>query len=598
MKPRILYSLIALLILFSCGKQSGKSYPNADAVYLKWTKTYRLNRDGSIHTIIEKQHKLLTYRAFQSLYGDTHIFYNPDFQKVEIQYAFTVNADGTKIEVPENGVNDILPGWAAGSKTYSRLREKVITHTGLEQNATINCRYSVVTQPDVVPFLAGIETIGSDCPIEELSIVVELPEEETLNYQLVNASQEPQVKTKDGMRSYRWNFTDLPQKLHENYDDVIDPTVPVLAFSTQKDAPAVKNWLNESVGYSAELVPEAIPYLTAQTVGLESVQQILKIQEIVVGETNTLNIPTVLLGFRSRNPQQVWLSGSGTPFEKSALLASLLRSFGYAAELCLQYPAFIDGVNMPFFLMAEPLVKVETDGQIMLLSATHRNSNDAGSAQSGNIVLSLQSDFKQINTQQPTRGVRVTGEMLFSGDNLLKGKITSEYSHSAIPYYRLLADKNLFPDKNFNINGKADSLSANFLSVSSQIETKDWTVQRGDYIFVRLPESKEGLTAVAPAILPFERETPLKMSAPVSESYQYSIVVPDNMKLVNGLNEDVTNAIGHVRFDFGQDGNTLKLIRTVDINKEIISPEEYALFKQLLDKWHTPKFREIILKKE
>ena len=188
--------------------------------------------------------------------------------------------------------------------------------------------------------------------------------------------------------------------------------------------------------------------------------------------------------------------------------------------------------------------------------------------------------------------------MLFSGDNLLKGKITSEYSHSAVPYYRLLADKNLFPDKNFNINGKADSLSANFLSVSSQIETKDWTVQRGDYIFVRLPESKEGLTAVAPAILPFERETPLKMSAPVSESYQYSIVVPDNMKLVNGLNEDVTNAIGHVRFDFGQDGNTLKLIRTVDINKEIISPEEYALFKQLLDKWHTPKFREIILKKE
>ena len=68
------------------------TYPEADAVYLNLTKTFILNEDGSIVQKIEKEHKLLTYRAFQSLYGDTRIVYNPEFQQLQIDESYTIMA--------------------------------------------------------------------------------------------------------------------------------------------------------------------------------------------------------------------------------------------------------------------------------------------------------------------------------------------------------------------------------------------------------------------------------------------------------------------------------------------------------------------------
>jgi len=42
---------------------------NADAVFLKITKEYKLNEDGSTEFSYSKQLKLLTYYSFHRLYG-------------------------------------------------------------------------------------------------------------------------------------------------------------------------------------------------------------------------------------------------------------------------------------------------------------------------------------------------------------------------------------------------------------------------------------------------------------------------------------------------------------------------------------------------
>ena len=90
-KILIIWVLISLTC-FSYGQSSKKNYTDADAVYLSLTKTFVLNKDGSMVTTVDKRQKLLTHRAFQSLYGETRITYNPNFQKIVVQKAFTENA--------------------------------------------------------------------------------------------------------------------------------------------------------------------------------------------------------------------------------------------------------------------------------------------------------------------------------------------------------------------------------------------------------------------------------------------------------------------------------------------------------------------------
>lgn len=63
-----LFAFVIASILCGCNNQpTAIDYPDADAVFINLTKTFVLNEDGSIVQSVEKEQKLFTYRAFQSL---------------------------------------------------------------------------------------------------------------------------------------------------------------------------------------------------------------------------------------------------------------------------------------------------------------------------------------------------------------------------------------------------------------------------------------------------------------------------------------------------------------------------------------------------
>ncbi len=128
---------------------------NYDAVYFQLKKEYTLNPDRSIDYRYMKKLKLQTYRSFNSLYGETFIPYNPDFQSLKINEAYTIMADGKKNPSPPNAFNEVLPGFAANAPAYNNLREMVITHSGTERNAVINLDYELHTKKGFYPCLMG-----------------------------------------------------------------------------------------------------------------------------------------------------------------------------------------------------------------------------------------------------------------------------------------------------------------------------------------------------------------------------------------------------------------------------------------------------------
>ena len=206
---------------------------NADAVFEKITKTYTLNDDGSISYRYFKELKLNTYMSFNRLYGETFIVYNPEFQELKINEAYTIMADGKKVEVPDNAFNEVLPRPAAHSATFNHLREMVVTHTALERGATIFLDYTLTTKPGYWPGLMGNEIIEESSPVNEMEIVVKVPADVELYHKIYNLRLAPEIMVVGNHKEYTWKFAGINASPKERFRGD-HPETPRLVYSTQE----------------------------------------------------------------------------------------------------------------------------------------------------------------------------------------------------------------------------------------------------------------------------------------------------------------------------------------------------------------------------
>ena len=135
------------------------AYAGDEATYEKLHTSYTLAADGSQQFRRVMDLKLETHTSFNDLFGETFVVYDPEYQTLTINEAYTTQADGTVVPLPDNAVNESLPHAAADAPAYNRLREAVITHTGLEIGATIHLDYTLSTKAGFYPALEVCETL-------------------------------------------------------------------------------------------------------------------------------------------------------------------------------------------------------------------------------------------------------------------------------------------------------------------------------------------------------------------------------------------------------------------------------------------------------
>ena len=80
-----------------------------DANFNKIRRTYTVNDDGTIEYNYRKELKLISLRSFFSVYGETFIVYNPDFQALRINESYTIRKDGSRVTTPANAFVEQLP---------------------------------------------------------------------------------------------------------------------------------------------------------------------------------------------------------------------------------------------------------------------------------------------------------------------------------------------------------------------------------------------------------------------------------------------------------------------------------------------------------
>ncbi|MFH1319253.1 MAG: DUF3857 domain-containing protein [Bacteroidota bacterium] len=606
MKFLQILTIVLILGLLSCDSRkkpddNTDAYPDADAVYINMVKEYRLNQDGSIDFHYSHRLKLLTYYAFHRTYGETFIIYDPQFQQLKINHSVTTMADGKEVPAPGNAFNELLPRFAVNAPAYNHLREMVVTHTALERNAIIDLDYSIISSEDHLPFLSGEEMLSASSPVKQLTVIIRIPEDKELHYQLLNDSIIPEISTENKIRTYEWTFTNIPARSHEELQADIETR---LIFSTAKEFEETRSFITSQDAFKYEIneqMKEKVEEITGKDKTKLNIA--LELQEMVVDEVNYHPVPFEYAGFRCRTPIEVWESNSGNEIEKTVLLISLFKAAGIDAKpvVCKSEVVAVIriGVLQFFENFYVEIVQEKEESPVLYLSAITLNE-PVTKFSSGEAMVSFVGDTISTTINFAQNAIISHGEFIVRNEKSLSGKIGSKFTKNLNPYGQLTKDKSSAKDLFSSVN------SANIVKLEKDESIIDFEINKDDpfriqanYFFWELPHAIKGIDSWHIAPLLEKRTTPLKLESKIKEEYSYNVKLPQNFQLVTPETKiEEGNSVGRVSIEIVRSEKGFIIKRSIIIKRIIIPVENYTDFRKLITTWNNKKYKELVLKKQ
>jgi len=336
----------------------------------------------------------------------------------------------------------------------------------------------------------------------------------------------------------------------------------------------------------------------------------LKIQEIVANDINYYPVPLSYSGYKARTAIEVFNSNGGTQLEKSILLVALLRESGINAEVVMATPNlfFNDSIGgifpeNQFLVQANP-----RETKQLYLSATHISSQNQIYNLGGKTVFAL-------NPEKPLRiekiedvdnKIKLTGDLKFEDSLKFKGQIKLVISGEPNPWFRIKKDsasaKKLLSG---DISGKGikksgiNNLGQLRTEISYTIEKNSPMNNQKDYSFFTLPSCKQGIDSWHMNYLLDNRNSSLQIPTLISESYDITIQLPENVNLINPVEKtepELKNDFGSVLVGISQNGNEVRIIRSIEISQKEIPVSSYKEFKEMMDLWNERQFRKLVFK--
>lgn len=310
-----------------------------EAEFGKLSKTFTLHADGSQEMRVQKELTLFTHAAMNSLYGESFIVYNPEFQELKIHESYTRQKDGNIIKTPGNAFVEVLPSAAANAPAYNGLKEMVVVHTGLELGATIYLDYSVITRAGYLPELDVCEQIEELSPIREYIFSLSVPENKPLHYELLNGKNAPSVKTAGGVKTVSWTLKNVQPRPRMLDVSLQARNVQAIVASTYASRAEALKVIKQQLGDGGKEVAELAKRLTA---GAVTEKQKMDMLNAYVQGLGSCRLSLSQTGYRLRPVAEVVRSAYGTEAEKAALLAALQQAIGIPAKVKAVLPVTQD----------------------------------------------------------------------------------------------------------------------------------------------------------------------------------------------------------------------------------------------------------------
>lgn len=325
MKRYIAIIVAAAAVMFTACATNDKNDATLEKVYERYT----LNEDGSQEYNYQKVMRYNTHYSFFSLFGETFVVYNPEYQDLTINHCYTIQADGTRIDAPANAFNKVLPRPAASAPAYNNLIEMVITHTGLELGATVYLDYTLTTKPELFSSLDIDRTFSQQGAfIEDYTLEVVLPEGQELAWTLTDSDVKPTIKG----NTYTWTLKNIEagagEQLATKHNEGLARLTATTAASLGEALTPFTIETRELVRVPAEVVADA------KCDGCKA----KAIQKFVVEGLGTCGVNPEIVGYHLRQTGEVLRTAYGTKAEKARAMARLMRAEGLDAEMVVVLP--------------------------------------------------------------------------------------------------------------------------------------------------------------------------------------------------------------------------------------------------------------------
>lgn len=527
--------------------------PEKDAVYHLISESYTLNKDGSSEFRKRVELQIFTRMTFDE-FGETFITYNPDFQELIINEAYTIRKDGSKVETPANAFNPMLPEGCTKCERLNGIRTMVVTHTALEYDAIIVLDYTIRSKNFFLQELMEKVDLQEEVPVEKYVVSVTTPDYKPAKFQL-NGENLSYTTTESKDKDFAttvYTFTNLPEA--PTCDLVFPSAWSSLTFYTLDNPDAIISKIvqqNSMQKFDNQKITEF--FRSRFTEEMSDMEKVLLVRDYIHDYIRTNELEAKVLNYMFASPQQVWESNCALPIEKNILLASVLQNLGYKAQLAFEKN------TLPSDLRT--VARVYVNSKEVCISANEAEDLNL-KAYSPNSFIGTQSGSALTS---PPASILVDVAANISFEN---GKLDS-------PTVEV---------KRKDVNSPmTETLQPQEVSVAkvtvSQLNNKYYeiTIDDGNY-------GTQVRSVDIPADLKYNIDT--KKS---DETYAYTITLPANSRcLTKPAHKEITVENAKLLIDVQVDGQTVTINRQLTLPAEGISAKSVKKFKAMMGEWETP----------
>ena len=579
----LINKIICLLIVLGTAI-SVSAAPEAE--FKKLIKSWTLNTDGSQEFHYNMELTIYSYLAMRSLYGESFIQYNPEYQTLKINSSFTKQKDGTIVKTPDNAFVEVLPRSAADAPAYNHLKEMVVVHTGLELGATIYLDYTITTKAGYLPGLDIFEPIQQASPIKEYSLSVTVPVDKDLSYSLANPQVMAKVNVEEGMRTISWKLKNVKPASLAPMQRIESGDMQYLACSTFETNKEAMNYL-----FGQFDRPESMPLISLAETLTEGkntdTEKLQAIHSFIVNDFAHSRLSLSETGYHIRPAEDVIRSAYGTDAELINLLYGLLSAAKIETKVCAAYPV---KEECSILKAVRLFIQAKADGQTYLLTSGSSKMSEIGwTADYCNIRDLKTGEEVDLTPCSPNLSYDVTMKL---SDKEVVSSIKANIPSAFVAYSDSKATAFSGGDKNASVSQKENVITVNY-QTTGKVESVP------GYYLLRLPDSPAGVAHQPYASFNSTRDCNLFLPYAPNETYTYTIEVPANMELSTPTAEkNISNAAGNCILSIKQTGNKVEVSRSLKINSNLIKRADYPAFHALMAAWATMNDTPILFKQK
>ncbi len=301
----------------------------ADAINEIINKEYTIHADGSVKYHLYMRTRIITYRG-RKQNGDMQIPYNSAWESVKINMSRTgtVQADGSRVAVKKDEINDIQDPSTARASIYSAARLRVINFPAVEPGSIVEADVTVLTRRPGIKAFWKREHFALSAPTVMKTVILHAPASGPVHWTTDSRILTVETCEKQGIRTWKWTGRRLPKMVDEPLSPPavhVSPVLFISTFNSFSDVAAFYNalvpWNQQGIGQGQ--VPAGLKDISAQD------NLYIKFMSMFT----PYSISFLDTDLKCQPPEVTLQRGYGTPLQLAWLFQSILRSKGIDADI-------------------------------------------------------------------------------------------------------------------------------------------------------------------------------------------------------------------------------------------------------------------------